>query len=472
MAEKEKKDHSAQNASGKYEKPTTPMKSNEPTTGGLPDGLAPEMITYMQGLISTFNTSAASLKDAYSALQVKFDRLNLKLEETNRELSTSLDEQERLSNYLTNILDSLSSGVLVVDTSGCITLFNRGAENITGITVDDALGKHYREVMGQDTPEDLTPLWTLSSGERHLNMEKPIRTQAGQAIPVGYSTSPLVNKLGEMIGAVEIFMDLSIIKSLEEEISRMDKLAALGQMAATMAHKIRNPLGGIAGFAGLLQLELKDNENGKRIVGKIVEGVGKLNHIVTSLLSYTAHLRLKVNKIDLKERIEHIIGGLKDELPEETGGIFFSVDEPTGSMSAEVDVEHFSEAVHHIIRNSIEAVENDGSVSVLIFHGEYEFNPDSRVLSDIWQMMKDSSSLLESRLPCAVVIVSDTGTGMENDIVDKLFVPFFTTKENGNGLGLAAARKIIEAHHGELLVSSIVGKGTAVGMLLPLTSVV
>ncbi len=303
-------------------------------------------------------------------------------------------------------------------------------------------------------------------------MEKPIQTQAGQAIPVGYSTSPLVNKSGEMIGAVEIFMDLSMIKSLEEEISRMDKLAALGQMAATMAHKIRNPLGGIAGFAGLLQLELKSNENGKRIVGKIIEGVDKLNHIVTSLLSYTAHLRLKVHKIDLKERIEHIIGGLKEELPKETGGIRFSVDEPSGSIPAEVDVEHFSEAMRHIVRNSIEAVESDGAVSVHVFHGEFDYNPDCRVLSDIWKMMKDSSSLFESRLPCAVVIVSDTGTGMENDIVDKLFVPFFTTKENGNGLGLAAAKKIIEAHHGELLVSSTFGKGTAVGVLLPLTSVV
>jgi len=438
----------------------------------LPEGVTPDLIAYMRDLIETFNASATQLKDAYAALQAKFERLNLKLEETNRELSASLGEQERLSNYLTNILESLSSGVLVVDTEGRITLFNRGAEIITGIPVIEATGRHYRDVMGAETPEELTPLWTLENGELRQNMEKPIRSRNGRNLPVGFSTSPLLNRAGEMIGAVEIFMDLSMIKSLEEEISRMDKLAALGQMAATMAHKIRNPLGGIAGFAGLLQLDLEGNESGRRLVGKIVEGVDKLNRIVSSLLSYTAQLRLKTRKVDLKERMEHILGAAKEERPKETESIRFAVEEPGGPVSAELDVEHFSEAMLNIVRNSVDALDAGGTITVRVFRGEYAFEPPCSLSADLWDTMRKSSQLLESRQPSAVVIVSDTGTGIEQDILDKLFVPFFTTKENGNGLGLAAARKVMEAYHGEIFVKSTEGSGTAVGIILPRTSVV
>ena len=443
-----------------------------PVNGSLPSDVSPETVEFMRGLIESFNVSAAKLKEAYAALQEKFDRLNLKLEETNRELSTSLQEQERLSNYLTNILESLSSGVLVVDTDGRITLFNQGAEAITGISVSEAQGKHYREVMGSRIPDELTPLWTLSNGERRLNMEKQIVSRNGRTIPVGFSTSPLVNKSGETIGAVEIFMDLSRIRALEEEISRMDKLAALGQMAATMAHKIRNPLGGIAGFAGLLQLDLEGNENGRRLIGKITEGVDKLNRIVANLLSYTAQLKLNTGIIDLKERMGHVIMALKEELPEETAGIQFVIEEPGGSVSAEVDAAHFSEAMLNICRNAVEAQAGKGVVTVQVFNGKFEFKPRNSVTDKLWKTIRESSSLLKSRQPSALVTITDTGAGMDNEAIEKLFVPFFTTKENGTGLGLAASRKVIEAHHGEIRVSSIANEGTAVGIIVPRTSVV
>jgi len=447
-------------------------KGRIPLSGGLPADVSPETVEFMQGLIESFNASAAQLKDAYTALQEKFDKLNLKLEDTNRELSVSFQEQERLSNYLTNILESLSSGVLVVDTEGRITLFNQGAEIISGIEVNEALGKHYREVMGNRSSDELTPLSTLSNGERRSNMEKPIVSRNGKTIPVGFSTSPLLNKSGEMIGAVEIFMDLSRIKGLEEEISRMDKLAALGQMAATMAHKIRNPLGGIAGFAGLLQLDLEGNENGLRLVGKVTEGVDKLNRIVSSLLSYTTQLKLDTGLFDLKERIEHIVRAIKEERPEETEGILFVIEQPGGSVSAEVDLAQFNEAILNICRNAVDALAGNGVITVQVVNGDFKYEPRNKVIGELWKSIRESSDLLKSRQPSAIVTVTDTGDGMDDEVMEKLFVPFFTTKENGTGLGLAAAQKIIEAHHGEIWVSSINGEGTAVGMVFPRTSVV
>ena len=266
-------------------------------------------------------------------------------------------------------------------------------------------------------------------------------------------------------------MDLSRIRALEEEVSRMDKLAALGQMAATMAHKIRNPLGGITGFAGLLQFELEGNDNGIRLLGKITEGVDKLNRIVTNLLSYTARLRLKPRTIDIKERIKHIIDVVKEEHPEKTTNITFSIEEPGGPVSAEVDTTHFSEAILHILRNAAEALTGGGDVTVEIFHGEFAYDPPNRVISQLVKEIRQSSSLLNAGQPSVVIIVGDNGTGMDEETIGNLFVPFFTTKENGTGLGLSASRKIIEAHHGEIYITSIHHKGTAAGIIVPRTSV-
>ena len=241
----------------------------------VPADITPESLEFLKGLIDSFNQSAAGLKEAYLALQNKFDKLNLKLEEANRDLKNSLEEQGRLSNYLTNILESLSSGVLVVDNEGVITLFNRGAEIITGINVEKAIGKKYRDVMGEDVPDELTPLHVLTAGAGQSQLEKTILSKDGENIPVGFSISPLLNSDGELLGAVEIFMDMSRIKALEDEISRMDKLAALGQMSATMAHKIRNPLGGIVGYAGIIGKNSEENNKVKTHVQRIVEGVEK-----------------------------------------------------------------------------------------------------------------------------------------------------------------------------------------------------
>lgn len=434
-----------------------------PGFGKMPEDISPENLVFLRGLIDSFNTSTGRLREAYSALREKVDHLNLQLEEKNRDLSASLIEQERLSNYLTNILESLTSGVLVIDTDETITLFNRGAEQITGVSVDSALGKHYREVMGKETPDELTPLRTLGSGKEHSQFEKTIVSRSGHSIPVGCSISPLRNTAGEMIGAVEIFMDLSHIKALEDELSRQEKLAALGQMAATMAHKIRNPLGGIAGFAGLLNLELGDNENGRRLVGKITEGVDKLERIVTSLLSYTAPLTLDINMTDLTEIMRDAASAVSSVHESVTVAVG-NEEEP---VFAEVDSGRFREAVMKIVDNAAEAIDGEGTVTVSIITDIAVQRTVDTLTDEVIETVVRISEAMNSPSPTITVIVADTGCGMDNQTRKQLFVPFFTTRENGIGLGLAHARKIIEAHSGEMHIVSREGSGTAVAIVIP-----
>jgi len=439
----------------------------------VPADVTPETVDFLKGLIESFNRSAAGLQEAYTALQEKFDKLNLQLEEANRDLKKSLDEQERLSNYLTNMLESLSSGVLVIDNDGLITLFNRGAETITGIKVEQAIGKHYTEIMGTDTPEELTPLWVLSSGEGRSQMEKTVITTEGDNIPVGFSISPLLNTAGELLGAVEIVMDLSNIKALEDELSRMDKLAALGQMSATMAHKIRNPLGGVVGYAGLIDKVLDEKSKGKKHVRKIIEGVEKINLIITSVLEYNAELHLKPRKMDLAERIDELMTLIKQEMSEsERSRIGFSVSEPSEPVIVEADADRLNSALRNIFRNSIEAIEKEGNIDVRIIPGESQINPSCPLTSELLNKMRNSSKLLKSKRPCSIITVTDSGTGMNGDTIKNLFVPFFTTKEKGIGLGLASTGKIIDAHHGEIKIESTLNYGTSIGIVLPTRSTV
>lgn len=438
----------------------------------MPESVTPETVAFMQTLIESFNTSALQLKQTYADLQHKFHDVNVQLEETNRELSQSLTEKERLSSYLTNILESLSSGVLVIDTDCRITLFNAGAEAIAGISAEEAVGRHYCEVMGGDIPEHLTPVATISTGARQEHLEKTLKTRSGEIKPIGYSTTPLVNRDGEVIGAVEIFMDLSHTKHLEAEIAHMDKLAALGQLAATMAHKIRNPLGGITGFAGLMQMELGDSENGQRILNKIIEGADKISRIITSLLAYTSPLAISPRNVNIRCQLDNALAVLEAEFEDKfSEGLRVEIEEPGEPIVADIDVESFQDALISVMRNAVEAVEPDfGLVTVTIASSDVPMAAAAPLEKALDKRMKKLSKLLVSKLPNIQVRVTDNGGGMSGDITSNLFVPFFTTKENGIGLGLASARKIIESHRGEIWIETREGVGTSVVMILPRTS--
>ena len=179
--------------------------------------------------------------------------LNVELNKKNKELSESLKEMDSIRNHLKNILESMNMGVVAVDLDGKITVFNNAAQKITGLNSGNVIGKYYKDVYGELIDESSTLLDTLKDGKEYENEEKGINNTENMVIPVEYSTSLVKNEHGEVFGAVEMFVDMTEIKKLEEEVQRARTLAALGEMAANVAHEIRNPLGGIGGFAALLE---------------------------------------------------------------------------------------------------------------------------------------------------------------------------------------------------------------------------
>ena len=389
-----------------------------------------------------FNETTRKYMEAYKQLEEQFERLNVKLEEANKQLRQSLEEKDRVSNYLNNILESMSGGVLGLGMDGRITLFNQAAEEITGRSQDEVVGRLYEEVMGIDGDDEKSALRTLATGESFNNLERELRRGDGRALHIGFSTSQARDKDGRVFGTIEAFNDLTEVKRLEAQVQRMHTLAALGEMAATVAHEIRNPLGGIASFANLLERDLDVGDPSRRLVRKITEGVARLNRIVSSLLSYTRPLNLNTHEVDLSSVVEEATAFFELDL-DRLGDVSIERHFPGQPLSCEVDTEQFQQVILNLLLNAIQAMRGGGAIHMEVFADE------------------------DAEIPYAVLCVRDTGIGIDEEVREKLFTPFFTTKEDGTGLGLVTSKKIVEAHGGNIRVESTPGEGTSFFVALP-----
>jgi PAS domain S-box-containing protein len=415
--------------------------------------ITPEELGAFADSYSSFNQTIQKLHQAYKDLEQKFENLNLELEHTNLKLRESLAEKEKVSNYLNNILESLTSGVLVVNLEEKIILFNRAAEEITGYKAEEALNRPYIEVMGKNIDIKATPVHTLRSGNLHLNEEKEIFTTSKNKIPLGYSTSLLKDGENNLLGAVEVFFDLSNIKKLEEEVARVTTLAALGEMAATVAHEVKNPLGGISGFADLLYRDIEEQDPRKSYVKKIIEGVEILNRIVMNLLDYTRSLRLDLRPTDFVKFLDEVVGFFEMDISRGKRNIRIERNYLSQRFDCLLDSEKFKQVVLNLLHNACQAVPDGGLIQ--IFAGL-----ESRKIRDQAAISSTAGQRISLK-------IKDNGMGMSEEVKKKLFTPFFTTKEKGTGLGLSTVKKIVQAHKGEIFIDSQLGRGTTVSISLP-----
>jgi signal transduction histidine kinase len=241
------------------------------------------------------------------------------------------------------------------------------------------------------------------------------------------------------------------LKHMEQEMMRVKTLAALGEMAAVVAHEVKNPLGGIRGFAELLDRDLTSDDPRKRLVKKIMEGVETLDRIVLSLLDYTKPIKLNPQKVEMVKFIDEVINFFEMGNSQKKVGIRVKKKYPPDELKFYVDAEQFRQVLLNLLYNAVQAMPGGGELTVAL-------NQES----------ESSGAHLDGN-NCMVLDVSDTGTGMSKTTQDKLFTPFFTTKERGTGLGLATVKKIVEAHRGEIQVKSESGKGTSIRIRLPLS---
>jgi len=392
-----------------------------------------------------FNTTATELRGAYESLQARVEQLDRELEQKNRELARRIDEINRVKDYLNDLLGSITDGVVATDLDGRITAFNRAAERITGFTADEVIGRSYRSVFSDDIDRAVAqPEVRAVPGEYAAD---ETMTRNGTRIPVGQSISLVRDGSGQITGAVKVFHDLSEITMLREQVRMKDRLTALGEMAATVAHEIRNPLGGIEGFASLLARDFDPADPRRRLVERIVEGTKSLDRVVTDLLEFTRPIDLQFRDIDCKDIVESALSYAEPQIVERQ--ITIERQYPDSAVRASVDGEKMVRVVLNLILNAVQSIESAGTVTVGLHY------------------VQECDGLPGRRPARSRISVEDTGCGIEPEVLDKVCDPFFTTREKGTGLGLALARRIVEAHHGTLEFDSRVGRGTAVYIDLP-----
>jgi signal transduction histidine kinase len=241
------------------------------------------------------------------------------------------------------------------------------------------------------------------------------------------------------------------LKHMEREMVRVKTLTALGEMAAVVAHEVKNPLGGIRGFAELLDRDLTPDDPRKRLVRKILEGVETLDRIVLSLLDYTKPIKLNPQKVEMVRFMDEVINFFEMDSSRKRSDIRIRKKYPPEDLGFHLDPEQFRQVMLNLLRNAEQAMPQGGEITVALNRED------------------ESSDHHPTGKNMLILDVSDTGTGMSKTTREKLFTPFFTTKEQGTGLGLSTVRKIVEAHRGDIQVKSEPGKGTSVRIKLPLS---
>jgi len=378
----------------------------------------------------TFNAQQVATGDLSRTVQVNTEDEIGALGKSFNAMVSSLNE---------HIIDSMTGGVITINMRGMIATFNRSAELILGYDSEEIVGKSVFEVFPLDSKNsDLTKIIkdTLEQRQTSSSREINIYSLNGKKIPIGITTSLLRDKKNTFLGIVVTFKDLEHIKHLEEQMRRADRLAAVGSLAAGIAHEIRNPLGSIKGLVQLLAEDLKADDQKISYAAVIVKEVDRLNKVVEELLSFArpddSELEVNFVELNLNEVIDQTLLLASHDSKKENIKIIKEYSEDLPLIPA--DSKKLQQAFLNLIMNAFSAMENEGNLTI-----KTEYKPDTKI---------------------AKVIFADTGLGISPNNLTKIFDPFFTAKQGGTGLGLTITHQIIATHKGKIDVESKINKGT------------
>jgi signal transduction histidine kinase len=274
---------------------------------------------------------------------------------------------------------------------------------------------------------------------------------------IGYTLSQVKDDEGAVIGAVLFFKDLTRVEQLEERERLRDRLASLGEMAAGIAHELKNPLAGIEVMAGLLRRRVPDSADTQTLLTDIISEAKLANAIVVEMLEFVRPIRLQVERTDMADLLHQAMTMAETKAPR--GDVPVSIDIARDLPMIEADHHQLCQVFTNLLTNAFEALNGKGRVAITAIAGVIEADP---ALAGLQQPTPSTSTI--------VVDISDNGPGVSSDLTDKIFDPFFTTKPQGSGLGLPIVRKIVDAHDGRIDVESSPDRGTRFRVTLPVSS--
>ena len=271
---------------------------------------------------------------------------------------------------------------------------------------------------------------------------------------IGYTLSQVKDDSAKPIGAVLFFKDLTQVEQVEERERLRDRLASLGEMAAGIAHELKNPLAGIEVMAGLLRRQVSDSKDAQSLLADILSEAKLANAIVVEMLEFVRPVRLQVERTDLEDVLQQSVTMAESKAPRRDVVVQTNV-EP-GLPMIEGDHHQLSQVFTNLIANAFEALDGKGCITISAVTAAIEADP--------------AFAGIHPPTPAVLVEVADDGPGIPAQLTDRIFNPFFTTKVTGTGLGLAIVRKIVDAHDGRIDVSSSPETGTRFRVILPVSS--
>jgi PAS domain S-box-containing protein len=339
------------------------------------------------------------------------------------------DRATAIEGYNENILQSVQSGVVSLDEEMKVTKINLAAAKILEIKGESVIGQCHDVVLNKPITDFLRDKKVIERGEISYV------TPSGKRIWLGLTLSPLKNNEGATIGQILIFTDLTHLKAIEAQMELRNKLSSLGEISAGIAHELRNPMGVIAGYTKLLSKKADDSL--KPTVDAISREIVVMDRIISDFLTFARPVELNIADVNLKAIIEYCVMATarrRDDID-----LQLDIDNLPLIKGDEVLMR---QAFINLLQNSVDAMPQGGKLTIT----------DSLSYRDFLD-----------------ITVADTGHGISENVKDKIFLPFFTTKEKGTGLGLAIVHKIVISHGGSIHVDSS-EKGTVFRLRLPVRS--
>jgi two-component system sensor histidine kinase PilS (NtrC family) len=366
------------------------------------------------------------------------------------ELKRRIIDYRQLERLYKHIVQNVVSGLITVDGEGRITSFNRMAEEITGYKLEEV----YKEEVDSLFPG--LSAWSRSVGGnpreggnrlRFLRWETRFARKDGAHLILGFSISPLKDSGDREMGDILIFQDLTRLREMEEHVKRSDRLAAIGKMAAGIAHEIRNPLASISGSIEILKEELGNSTQNQALMGIILREVHRLNSLIADFLLFARPISPGRERIQLNRLIEEILQMLGHS-PDFNVLIRLET-EFEDDLYVQGDPNQVRQVFWNLLINAAQAMPKGGMLKVRLRKGS-------------------PHALLPAGRSYGEVSVIDSGVGIGEEDIGKIFDPFFTTKERGTGLGLSIVHSIVESYGGKIVVQSRKGRGSVFAVFIPL----
>lgn len=380
-------------------------------------------------------TQFKQLDEIYE-LGMAFSEMGQQLKYNLNDLEQSFIRENRIQQYLNNILTSMHSGIIVADAENFVTIMNEQAKRITSVRLYETAAINLFELLESielDISENLNQV--IEQGVLYTDVEATIKTADQSTLAISYTCSQVRDSRGNYLGVVLLFRDITKIKAIEYELRKDDRIHTIGELTASIIHDIGNPLAGMSNLIELLKDPDIDLETHDEVLGVLGEEVNDLNIMVINFLDFVHSSDAKKIPTDLVQILNRSVEILRGEI--DTSKIEITKILPGSPVFVTVEGRSVKQAIINIVKNAIQSIEETGKIMIIL---------------------DDSKANVE-------LTITDNGKGMNEETLSKIFYPFYTTKDSGTGLGLFIAYNALKENGCTINVDSEFGKGSSFKMI-------